>query len=1119
MPRREKAIFEVSAEDRASRIIRKVREEFKALDQGANAATGAFGTVSKATKSLEKDFVRLGGVIAAAFSIRAITGFAQAAVREAAAFETGLTAVAKTTGATSEQLKELTRGVEDLERKIPTSSENLLGMASAAGQLGVKGTNNILKFTETLARLELASDVTGEQGARDLARLLNITGSNTDDIDNLGAAIVGLGNSAAATEAEIVHMATFVGQSVGQFGVSADEVVGLSTAMKELGLRAELSGSAVGRAFRAIQVITQEGGERAQALSDVMGQSAEEIAEAFREDAASAFVDFLEGLSQTGDDTTNVLTQLKLAGDENLRVFPTLARNVDLVRQRLAQSSGLWRENRALIEESTRAADTYASKLQLFQNRQKQFNRSLGELIIPDLSAGLAKASEAIDLYFQDWADAAKGVGLGIAAFFENISREQIRNALSAFDAIRAAAIATFNVIGSHIQSALGTAFTGVITQAETAFNAILANFEKINTILPGRFEVDLPTLSFPRPDIPQTKSFSDEFFGAFAKLDEQTQRYFESLFGEVGFAESALQKLTQEQIKRRKALAADRLIQGEAQAASELKTSLDGAGDAASALASQTDAVTSATDGAKASVDNLAGALSKAGVDGVSSFSRIAQEAERLRGAADAIRSRFATPVESLQREFRSIDQATGAGGLSGQENQIYKSRALEEFREIELGMEGLQGTWQDTVGVLESSFSSFLRGGVDDFGEFVAGIIAEIAALQAERLLFGDNGVLSELFGGGGTKALTVDITPEIDPLPVQRVLEGFKRPISLPASYDAAAAADAVVSADLPSLEVPIDLDFQRGTEAIFDLVERGLSSQHAGELHKALDDAFKSGDYQFFETLKNKAAENLDYFDTLGQSAGVNFGEAFSVANAPPISKGLENAAMKARDILAGVRTNVEPRKPSAAVVPVTLPVEPGIDPGAFDLLGGQVEEISLNVFQAMEDAGTSAATRTAASFEDANQTILGSLADMAKGAVNVLSNLARRAASFLGDLFGGAGGGGGINLGSLLSFIPGFNGGGFTGYGPRTGGVDGFGGFPAILHPNEQVIDLSRGQMAASGGGMQIAQTLNIQPGVSQEMIPQILAAAKEGTMAAIRDEGLRGGRRARTLGF
>ena len=39
----------------------------------------------------------------------------------------------------------------------------------------------------------------------------------------------------------------------------------------------------------------------------------------------------------------------------------------------------------------------------------------------------------------------------------------------------------------------------------------------------------------------------------------------------------------------------------------------------------------------------------------------------------------------------------------------------------------------------------------------------------------------------------------------------------------------------------------------------------------------------------------------------------------------------------------------------------------------------------------------------------------------------------------------------------------FSGGGYTGMGARAGGVDGKGGFPAILHPNETVIDHTKGQ--------------------------------------------------------
>jgi hypothetical protein len=43
----------------------------------------------------------------------------------------------------------------------------------------------------------------------------------------------------------------------------------------------------------------------------------------------------------------------------------------------------------------------------------------------------------------------------------------------------------------------------------------------------------------------------------------------------------------------------------------------------------------------------------------------------------------------------------------------------------------------------------------------------------------------------------------------------------------------------------------------------------------------------------------------------------------------------------------------------------------------------------------------------------------------------------------------------------------FDGGGYTGMGARTGGVDGRGGFPAILHPNETVIDHTKGQSVQS----------------------------------------------------
>lgn len=61
------------------------------------------------------------------------------------------------------------------------------------------------------------------------------------------------------------------------------------------------------------------------------------------------------------------------------------------------------------------------------------------------------------------------------------------------------------------------------------------------------------------------------------------------------------------------------------------------------------------------------------------------------------------------------------------------------------------------------------------------------------------------------------------------------------------------------------------------------------------------------------------------------------------------------------------------------------------------------------------------------------------------------------------------------IGSLL----GFEGGGYTGMGARAGGVDGRGGFPAILHPNETVVDHTKG--GGMGGGVTTAEiNFNVQ---------------------------------------
>lgn len=89
---------------------------------------------------------------------------------------------------------------------------------------------------------------------------------------------------------------------------------------------------------------------------------------------------------------------------------------------------------------------------------------------------------------------------------------------------------------------------------------------------------------------------------------------------------------------------------------------------------------------------------------------------------------------------------------------------------------------------------------------------------------------------------------------------------------------------------------------------------------------------------------------------------------------------------------------------------------------------------------------------------------GVLEDVAKQ----LAKAALQAALFGSGPFGKSGGGGGL-LGGLLSGLVSFDGGGWTGNAPRTGGMDGKGGFLTMMHPQERVIDTTKPRGGAGGG--------------------------------------------------
>jgi hypothetical protein len=101
-----------------------------------------------------------------------------------------------------------------------------------------------------------------------------------------------------------------------------------------------------------------------------------------------------------------------------------------------------------------------------------------------------------------------------------------------------------------------------------------------------------------------------------------------------------------------------------------------------------------------------------------------------------------------------------------------------------------------------------------------------------------------------------------------------------------------------------------------------------------------------------------------------------------------------------------------------------------------------------------------------------------------------------------EAFTGAGGfgQGGFRAGINKLFGTSFDNGGFTGNGIRAGGIDGKGGFPAILHPNETVIDHTKGQQVAQAQPVSINFSIQATDAAG---VDEIIASRKNQIVAMV----------------
>ena len=279
-------------------------------------------------------------------------------------FDRQLIAVGKTTNITGDDLKNFGAEVVSLGDKLNgVSVEGLLNSAEVAGQLGVKGTENILRFSTAIEKLKLTSDIISEEQVQDFAKFIEVSKDSFENADRLASVITQLGNNFATTEAQVLSNATEIQKGISIYEASAESVLGLGAATSSLGSEAESSRSAIMTTFKVIDKAISTGENLEQVLK-LTGLTQKQLSEQFNKDATGVFVKFVGGLSKAkeeGQNLNNILDSVNITEKRATTVIGALAANYNILTDSVSQATLEYQENLALNREVAAATESISS--------------------------------------------------------------------------------------------------------------------------------------------------------------------------------------------------------------------------------------------------------------------------------------------------------------------------------------------------------------------------------------------------------------------------------------------------------------------------------------------------------------------------------------------------------------------------------------------------------------------------------------------------------------------------------------------------------------------------------------------------------------------------------------
>lgn len=366
----------------------------KAMAEAQRETNGLTKTLSTAAKAT--------AAATAAAGAAAIAGIT-ASTQKAITFQSSMADVAKVVDGAKDDNGQLTEtyynlkdGLVQLSKQIPIGVNDLAQIAAAAGQSGIAA-KDIVQFTETAGKMQIAFDTSAEQAGEWMATWRAAFSMSQKDVTELADQINYLSNNSNATAPAIADVVTRIGSLGRLAGFSVAEVAAIGDAMVATGAETEVAATAI-KKMATVMMLGSGATKKQQAVLKQLGMDSVTLAKNMRVNAKDAVLDLLDALNQLPkEQMLSAVSQY--FGQEASGTIGKLVDNMQPLKEAFDLIADSAKYAGSMEEEFASRSDTAENKIQLAKQSLEAAAISVGEIFLPAVAQLADKFAELVNQY------------------------------------------------------------------------------------------------------------------------------------------------------------------------------------------------------------------------------------------------------------------------------------------------------------------------------------------------------------------------------------------------------------------------------------------------------------------------------------------------------------------------------------------------------------------------------------------------------------------------------------------------------------------------------------------------------------------------------------------------